>query len=161
LLKAEDLLSRQPDASDWGICESLYGKICAAFGVTIAIDLFASHAWHVTPRFVSLIYTPGCYATQALLLDWRALLSNGEFAWIFPPVRVISKVVQLVERYRINCLLLVPEQKAANWWIHILSLPLAKPIEQFSIPRGTKSCRPSRRVPAKTANPGLFKLKGP
>jgi hypothetical protein len=158
LLETEDLLSRQSDASDWGLRKAVYEAICSEFRVTICLDLFASYTWHVVPRFVTLLYTPGCTATQALQLDWRELIPDGEFAWIFPPVRVISEVVQLIERSKTNCILLVPKQKAANWWVSLFSLLLARSIERYSIPRGTDSCRPSRRVPARTANPGLFKL---
>lgn len=159
LLEAEDLLSRQPDASDWGISGKLFRQICSEFKVTIEIDLFASHDWHVAPRFVSLFHTPGSEASQALLRDWRLLVPTRAFAWIFPPVRLITEVIQLIERYRTNCILIVPEQPASNWWIHLLALPLAKPIECFEVRRGTNSCRPSRRVPVQTANPGLFKLR--
>lgn len=159
LLEAEDLLSRQPDASDWGISRSLFDSICLEFDVTVKADLFASDAWHVCPRFVSLLYTPGCSGSQALLLDWRHLLDRGEFAWIFPPVRVIPEVVQLVERYRTNCILVVPEQKAANWWLRLFTLHLKHEIKLIEISRGTSSFKASRRVPAKTANPGLFKLR--
>lgn len=159
LLVTEDLLSRQADASDWGIRRGIFEAICSEFRVSIAIDLFASDTWHVAPRFVSHILTPGCVASQALLLDWGQLLKKGDFAWIFLPVRVISEVVQLIERYRTNCILLVPEQKAANRWDHLFSLPLAEVIQPYPIPRGTVACRASRRVPSRTANPGLFNLR--
>jgi hypothetical protein len=128
LLVAEDLFSRQPDASDWGVRKELFESICAEFHTTVAIDLFASDTWHVTPRFVSAIYTPGCLACQALLLDWRHFVENGKTAWIFPSVRVIPEVVQLIERYKTTCVLIVPEQKAANWWIRLFSRPLARNI---------------------------------
>jgi hypothetical protein len=113
----------------------------------------------VAPRFISLLYTPGCEACQALLLDRRALVDKDSFAWVFPPVRIIADVVHLIERFQVNCIFLVPEQKAANWWLRLFSLPLSHGIQQIEIPRGTKACKASRRVPAKTANPGLFKLR--
>jgi hypothetical protein len=84
---------------------------------------------------------------------------TGAFAWIFPPVHLITEVILLIDRYRTNCILIIPEQPASNWWIHLLALPLAKSIERVEIRRGTDSCRPSRRVPVQTANPGLFKLQ--
>jgi hypothetical protein len=159
MLEAEDMLSRQPDPLDWGIRPAAFQDICAKFRVGVTIDLFGSDAWHVVPRFVSLLYTPGCEACQALLIHWRLLIKKGDFAWLFPPVRIIPDVVQLIERYEVNCILVVPEQKASNWWVRLVSLPLARKIEQIIIPRGTDTCRPSRRVPAGTANPGLFKLR--
>jgi hypothetical protein len=42
LLEAEDLLSRQPNASDCGIVRSMFETICDEFKVKVAIDLFAS-----------------------------------------------------------------------------------------------------------------------
>lgn len=78
LLEAEDLLSRQPDTLDWGIKKQVLESICAELKVSISLDLFASDSWHVSPHFVSLLYTPGCTACQALLLDWRLLLGEGE-----------------------------------------------------------------------------------
>jgi hypothetical protein len=159
LLETEDLLSRQPDASDRGMRKAIFDAICTEFGVKISVDLFASHTWHVAPSFVSLFYTPGCAASQALQLDWRLLAPKGGFAWIFPPVRVISETVQMIERYRTDCVLVLLDQKASNWWVHLFTLPLKEPIRIYEIPRGTDSCKPSRRVFAKTANPGLFKLR--
>jgi hypothetical protein len=77
----------------------------------------------------------------------------------FPPRRHIAEVIQLIERYWINCILIVPEQIATNWWIMIFQWSLARKIERYEIPRGTQACKKSRRVPANTANPGLFKLR--
>jgi hypothetical protein len=87
------------------------------------------------------------------------LVEAGDFAWIFPPVRVISEVVQLIERYKTDCVLIVPEQLAANWWLRLKSFMVKHILEQILIPRGTESFEASRRVPAKTANTGLFKLR--
>jgi hypothetical protein len=80
LLEAEDPVSKQPDASDWGICPAVFRDIFDHFRVKVAVDLFALDTWHVAPRFVSLLYTPGCEACQALLLDWRLLVDKGSFA---------------------------------------------------------------------------------
>lgn len=159
LLKMEDLLSREPDSSDWGLSEKLVGDICKEFQVNSVLDLFASSSWHVTDKFVSLVYTPGCVGAQALALDWRALLQPGKFAWIFPPVRHIAEVVQRIERFQTNCIVILPERKASNWWIRMHQWTIAQSFSRIDIPRGTHSCRPSRRVPANTANPGLFKLR--
>ncbi|GAQ85833.1 putative DNA/RNA polymerases [Klebsormidium nitens] len=68
-LEAEDLLSRQPDASDWGISQAELSKILRFFQVQISVDLFASDTWHTVANFVSLRYSPGCLAANALLQD--------------------------------------------------------------------------------------------
>jgi hypothetical protein len=137
----------------------VYKEICRELGVQVALDLFASDTWHVSDRFVCSTFTPGCVAVQALALDWRLLLNEGEFAWIFPPVRHLSEVVQMIERYRTDCVLIAPEQKATNCWIRLWSWPCARDMCKVDIPRGTKVCRSRRRVLVNTTNPGLFKLK--
>jgi hypothetical protein len=158
LLKLEDLLSRQADSSDWGLNDGLVQKICGKFNVLPKLDLFASDSWHVVDKFVSQVYMPCCTGAQALALNWRTLLPFGKFAWIFPPVRHIAEVVQMIELFKTNCVLIVPEQKATNWWISLHRWPLAHSPQVFEIARGTHACSPSRRVPVNTANPGLFKL---
>jgi hypothetical protein len=159
LLKLEGLLSREPDSADLGLDKQIVRRICEEFEILPALDLFASSSWHVVDKFISLVYTPGCFAAQALALDWRTLLLPGEFAWIFPPVQHIAEVVQSIERYQTNCVLIVPEQTASNWWIRMFQWPVAQGFLRIDIPRGTQACSPSRRVPANTANPGLFKLR--
>jgi hypothetical protein len=76
----EYLLSRQPDSSEWGVDKSLYKEICRELGVQVALDLFASDTWHVSARFVCSTFTPSCVAVQALAIDSRLLLNEGEFA---------------------------------------------------------------------------------
>jgi hypothetical protein len=131
----------------------LVEEIFSTFGVKLLVDLFASDKWHVTDDFVSQIYTLGCKATQALLQDWGSLVPKGEFAWLFSPIRVIAEVVQMVERFRTNCDLVVPKQKASNWWISLFTFGTEKNVREFAIPRGTQSCEASRRVL------GLFNLR--
>jgi hypothetical protein len=72
LLKLEDFLSREPDSSEWGLDNKVVGDICSEFHVIPYVDLFASSTWHVSVKFVSLVYIPGCTAAQALALDWRS-----------------------------------------------------------------------------------------
>jgi hypothetical protein len=159
LLKMEDPLSREADSSNWGLDRDLVNDICRRYKATPCLDLFASSTWHVTDGFVSLVYTPGCVAAEALAIDWRSLIPPGRFAWIFSPVRHLSEVVQRIERFKTNCIFMAPEQPTSNWWIRMHQWPMANRFAKIEIPRGTKACKPSRRVPANTANPGLFKLR--
>jgi hypothetical protein len=74
----------------------------------------------------------------------RALMLEDGYACIFSPVRLISEGIQLIESFRTNCILVVPEQTTSNWWIHLFTLSLANPIEQFRIPRETWSTVPAQ-----------------
>lgn len=84
-LADEDAISREPDASDWGLSPLLFGQVCKRFKVQPTCDLFASDAHHHTTTFVSRIYSPGCAAIQAFSQDWGQLVGDG-LAWVFPPL---------------------------------------------------------------------------
>jgi hypothetical protein len=74
LMQVEDDLSKHQDSSDWGLRTAEVGMIQDYFGVRPVLDLFASKAWHVTDRFISMHLNPGCESADALRLDWRLLL---------------------------------------------------------------------------------------
>jgi hypothetical protein len=100
LMSLEDQLSKIPDSSDWGLVRTEYRRICEAFGVRPSIDLFVSASWHHTPQFISGSYAPGCKAVKALQMAWSDIVREGEFAWVFPPVRYINQVLQLARKYK-------------------------------------------------------------
>jgi hypothetical protein len=70
--EAADALSREMDASDWGIEKGLLQRLISHFGVRIGIDMYASDAHHVSSKFVSQYYTPGCFAVHAPRQDIEA-----------------------------------------------------------------------------------------
>jgi hypothetical protein len=120
-LTEADELSGRPDASDWGINPNLFNQICAWFGVARAIDLFASSSHHVVDKYLSRFYTPGCAGVHALKLDWSQIVSPHDVAWIFPPTKVGSQVVSLIQQFKIDALLCVPALVGSNELIQIRS----------------------------------------
>lgn len=158
-LTEADELSRRPDASDWGIEPKIFGQICAWFGSTPTVDLFASDAHHVANKFYSQFYTPGCAGVQVLKQDWSKLVSPGELAWIFPPSRSSSQVISLVQRYKIDAYLCIPAQEGSNELLQIESIKEASAMSPFQVPRGASSCTPSCRVPSGILNPAFLGLK--
>jgi hypothetical protein len=62
------------------------------------VDLFASDVHHTTEQFVSNVFTPGCFAVDALHLNWSELVPTGQVAWIFPPTRCVSTVLSRSDR---------------------------------------------------------------
>ncbi|GAQ84615.1 putative DNA/RNA polymerases [Klebsormidium nitens] len=157
-MQEEDALSRFPDASDWGLSSPLFQKVTAWFGVKPSVDLFASDIWHVTEKFVSKEFTPGCLAVDALNQDWRQLLKEGDWAWMFPPLRHVAQAIRLIEKFRINGILIVPRRNATNWWHVMHSWDLASPPEPVELPRSESTCDPSLRVPESVVNPAYFSL---
>jgi hypothetical protein len=103
---------------------------------------------------------PGCVAVDALNLDWRTLVPAGDVAWIFPPVRAITRTIQLLKEIRTDAVLILPEAPTINWWLELLSLRAVARIDgPIILARSTDVCIPSRRVPSGTVNPALFKLR--
>ncbi|GAQ87420.1 reverse transcriptase [Klebsormidium nitens] len=112
-LAEADALSREPDASDWGVSASVFRKLTEHFGVNPSIDLFASATFHVAERFVAKYYTPGCTAVHAMALDWRELVQAGESAWIFSPVGLTTQVLERLSNFRVNALVCISAPKGS------------------------------------------------
>jgi hypothetical protein len=83
LLKEADALSREPDASDWGISHQVYQHACRVLNVSPEIDVFGSDVHHIMERFISQFYTPGCIAVDAVRLDWSLVVSKDAVEWPF------------------------------------------------------------------------------
>jgi hypothetical protein len=158
-LTAEDALSRVPDASDWGLAPRAFRMVVQAFGEP-HIDLFASDTWHVAPVFISPRYMPGCSAVDAFNVDWKDLVAPRSLAWLFPPVRAISKALQLLKKSHIDAIIIVLEAPTTNWWIALLALGAEARVEgPIQLERSIDICIFSRRVPSGTVNPALFKSR--
>jgi hypothetical protein len=95
----EDGLSRETDATDWGLSPGLYAQICSRFGTVPSVDLFAPDAHHMAEEFVSKTYTPGCINVDAFRADGGKLVEERT-AWIFSLNRSVSKALSLVQDKR-------------------------------------------------------------
>lgn len=73
-IEKADALSREPDASDWGLSPELYAQVCKRFEVIPEVDMFGSDVHHLAPEFISRVYTSGCTAVDAFRQDWADLL---------------------------------------------------------------------------------------
>lgn len=157
-LTEADAISREPDASDWGISPALFAQICKRFRVVPSWDLFASDTHHTSGKFISKLFSPGCAAAQAFTLHWGQLVGS-ETAWVFPPLRAISAALSALERYRINALVVLPNSSTAIERIQLHDMQGVVVSGPFTIPRIASSCIPSLRVPANTLNPAFVGLQ--
>lgn len=157
MLEQADALSREPDATDWGLTPELFAQVCKRFGVVPIIDLFGSDTHHHASVFVSRVFVPGCTAVDAFRQDWAELVQGGT-AWVFPPVRAVSRALSLIEQHAISALIVMPSGSAANERIQLSQLSGAVVSEPFTIPRTVHSLIASPRVPAETLNPALLGL---
>lgn len=157
-LTEADALSREPDTSDWGLQPDLVSAICRHFGVQPVLDLFASGIHHVTDRFVTKYFEPGCTAVQALQLDWRSLVEAHQTAWVFPLQGFTGQVLAKLILYKIDAIFLIRDQRESNEWVVLRSLRDAAVSQPFRIPKLASSCIPSLRVPSNTINPAFLGL---
>jgi hypothetical protein len=156
-LTEADELSRRPDPSDWGLAETERDKAFRHFGVRPTVDLFASDIHHVTDRFVSQFHTPGCLAVDAFHQNWEDLIGPG-IAWLFPPIRYVSRALSFLELARKEALICLPIKSGSNELIQLYHLNGASVSPPLEIPRESSSCIPSCRVPASSLNPSFLSL---
>jgi hypothetical protein len=157
-----DALSREPDASDWGIERELLSQLLDHFGVRISIDLFASDANHVNRLFVTQYYTPGCLAVHALKQDWSQLMSiAGEgVAWVFPPTRCASQALSSVGLFKVSALVCISAKEGSLEQVQLRQLTGlgATVFKGYGIPHAASCCTPSLRVPPGIVNPAFLGL---
>jgi hypothetical protein len=157
-LTEADKLSRRPDASDWGCTQELVNTILHHFGVQVELDVFASDACHVTERFISAFYVPGCTAVQALAQDWRPLLSSpSATVWAFPPTKAISAALsanratsdQRHIHHANKNVFQQPDSSTQPPWDELSAVPITT---------SSQLCQSSLRVPSGAINPILMGL---
>lgn len=153
-----DAISREPDASDWGLKPELVEAVTRHFGVRLSADLFASAQHHVSDNFVAKMYEPGCAAVQALKLDWRTILEARQTAWVFPPLPLTGAALDRIRTFRTDAIFIGRGYKASNEMLLLHNLQGASVSEPYVIPKAEGSCRPSLRVPAGTVNPAFLGL---
>jgi hypothetical protein len=157
-LTEADALSREPDATDWGIASDVFDSACLHFGCYPSVDMFASDVHHTVDQFVSHFFTPGCLAVNALRLDWSEVIKEDHSIWVFPPVQCVSASLTLIERYKIEALVCLPIKPGFNELIQLANMKKASKSEPMVVPRKSKSCTSSGRVPQESVNPAFPKL---
>jgi hypothetical protein len=156
LTEADELL-RRLDSSDWGLAEAECERAFWHFGVPPTVDLFASDIHHVTDRFVSQFHIPGCLAIDAFHQSWEELIGPG-IAWLFPPVRYVSRALSLIESAKKEALIFLPIKSGSNELIQLYRLKGASVSPPLEIPRESSSCVPSCRVLASSLKPSFLGL---
>ena len=86
-------------------------------GREIAVDLMATSASAIVPRFISRCYCPQAAATDAFQQDWSTWLPRSEqILYLFPPPgeRSILRAVERAEAARVPLLLIIPLVCSSN-----------------------------------------------
>ncbi|XP_019204408.1 uncharacterized protein LOC109195978 [Oreochromis niloticus] len=117
-----DLLSRGgPLVREWRLHPLIVAQIWDLFGKA-QIDLFASRVNTHCPLFFSIIDHDAPLGLDALAHQWPDVL-----LYAFPPVEMISPVLERVRRHSLSLILVAPWWPTRSWYAEIISLLAASP----------------------------------
>lgn len=111
-----DFASRFKSLPDLHLLPSIFDKICDLWGVPV-IDLFASPKSTQLPRFMAWGNAPSAEAFDALSLPW-----TFDMAYLFPPLPLVSRVVEKIAQSSGLFILVCPFWPAQSWHPKLLSL---------------------------------------
>jgi hypothetical protein len=101
-----DALSRTDTAGDYELLPDVFQDGMRALGMRPLIDLFASRFNHKLARFVAL---PGRLAGRAVAEDALMFNWSRETPDVFPPVQIVARVLQKLERDKVaSAVVVVP-----------------------------------------------------
>ena len=147
-ITADRLSRKRVSPLEWSLKDSIAHQVFNMLGRP-HIDLFASSQNAKLPTYCCWSQDPLALAVDSLSLDW-----TGMFAYAFPPIPLIPKVLRKVEEEGCQVILIAPAWPKRTWYIHLLQLlcdkPLLLPIRPDLLSQmGGKVVHP---------DPGVFKL---
>ena len=130
LNRLADLESRlSPVASEWTLNYETFQWIWDNFG-PFAIDLFATRWSAQLRRFISPCPDPRAEEVNALSVNWN----RWDRIYLFPPVAVLPEVVDHLQPFRGQGVLIAPLYPQAPWFPHLLERdpdPVPLPASHF------------------------------
>ena len=114
-----DILSRKiNDNIEWTLDQDSFDDICIKFG-NPSIDLFASRINKKLPRYISFLPDAEAVAINAFHHKWE------EFAYIFPPFNLISRILKKIREDQTKAVILVfPRGEGALGTLAILTVSM-------------------------------------
>ena len=118
-----DLLSRKEIRSgEWVLKSSVVNSLFALWGQPM-IDLFATQENKKAMLFCSWIPSQHAFALDALSVAWENM-----YAYAFPPIQLIHRVLCHMKQYQCTVILIAPCWPRQQWFPILLSLLIAKPV---------------------------------
>ena len=87
------------------------------------IDLFASRLNHQLQPYVSWHPDPRAVAVDAFHLSWKPYMP-----YMFPPFSLISRVLQKIQRERIQGIIIVLKWPTQTWWPVLMRMLIDNPV---------------------------------
>jgi hypothetical protein len=113
-----DFLSKCFDFDDHQVTMEFFNMVVGTVGTVPIIDRFACNRTTKTPRFNSATYCPGTSGIDAFNYDWGV----GGLNWLFPPLKLIGRVLYHLELCKGEGLLLIPQWKNAYFYPLLLQI---------------------------------------
>ena len=114
-----DFLSRHQLVQwEFLLSDDVFQLVLDNFHISPTLDVFASRDTKKLTRYMSWFPDPEAVARDALLHPW------DQESYAFPPVPLILKSLQKIEREKIRVVMILPKWPSAIWWTHVQSLLL-------------------------------------
>ena len=118
-----DTLSRGKDSYNYALGSKWFATLQMIYGPH-TIDRFADFENSKLPRYNALYADPRAVGVDALTQrDW-----GGENNYVFPPFRLIDRVLDIVEQQGAEATLIAPLWKAQTWFKRLLRMSVAEPL---------------------------------
>ena len=131
--------------TEWTLNNTVVNQIFVQWGNPL-IDLFGSWENRPTEIFCTWIPHPNAFAVDALTISWENM-----YAYIFPPICLIPKILKYMRQFRCQIILIAPQWPRKVWYPEILELLVALSIripmlENLLSKRKTKIYHPNPQM---------------
>ena len=106
-----DFLSRhQLHQWEFKISVDVFNLVLDHFHASPTLDIFASRETNQLPRYMSWFPDQLAVARDAMLHPWDPI------SYAFPPIPLILKTLQKIEKEKIKVIMILPQWPTALWW---------------------------------------------
>ena len=107
--------------TEWTLNKQVVRSLFRIWGEPI-MDLFAAAGNYQTQIYCSWIPDPHAYAIDALTISW-----NNMFAYAFPPICLIPKILQHMNQFNCQIILITPHWPRRLWFPNLLQYVIDYP----------------------------------
>ncbi|KAL5004784.1 hypothetical protein ScPMuIL_018240 [Solemya velum] len=110
--------------TEWSLSKTVVRKlpVFAVWG-TPMMDLFATLENKQTHLFCSWTPQPQAYALDALSIAWQNM-----YAYAFPPIQLVPRVLSHMKQFHCTLILIAPNWPRQHWFPLLLQMLVAKPL---------------------------------
>lgn len=145
---ADSLSRHRIRPTEWSLNRTVVQTIFHRWGYPV-IDLFASAVNKQTQVFCSWIPHPEALALDALTISWENM-----FAFVFPPLCLVPKVLRHMSQFKCQIILIAPLWPRRNWYTELLQFLIDSPLKLPESPDLLHQANNTIWHP----NPAVFKL---